>query len=196
MNQIELIKDEEVLSELGTMAGNNSTLVVNGSGNEIKGNDNTGAEISAGNTISLNNIKNIDGFKDDLFATNEGTINLSNVTLNDKVTGNGVVNINGNSTINNSITNTINLNSGELTLGQNGDLSQAVSLIAQGGGLSLQNGAIQNANLGNLILNNDLDLRLDGNFANQTLDTITANNFEANGNNINISNINVLWIVQ
>ena len=71
-------------------------------------------------------------------------------------------------------------------------MSQAASLVANGGGLSLQNGAIQNTNLGNLILNNDLDLRLDGNFANQTLDTITANNFEANGNNINISNINVL----
>ena len=188
----QMIKDEEVLSDLGTMAGTDSTLIVNGAGNQIKGNDNEGATIGAGNTLTLNNIKNIDGFKDDLFATNEGTINLSNVTLNDKVTGNGVVNINGNSTINNSITNAINLNSGYLTLGQTGDLSQAASLVANGGGLSLQNGAIQNTNLGNLILNNDLDLRLDGNFANQTLDTITANNFEANGNNINISNINVL----
>ena len=127
-----------------------------------------------------------------MFATNEGTINLSNVTLSDKIQGSGVVNVNGSSTINNSITNAINLNSGYLTLGQTGDLSQAASLVANGGGLSLQNGAIQNTNLGNLILNNDLDLRLDGNFANQTLDTITANNFEANGNNINISNINVL----
>ena len=80
-----MIKDEEVLSDLGTMAGNNSTLVVNGSGNEIKGNDNDGATIGAGNTLALNNIKNIDGFKDDLFATNEGTINLSNVTLSDKI---------------------------------------------------------------------------------------------------------------
>ena len=188
----QMIKDEEVLSDLGTMAGTDSTLIVNGAGNEIKGNDNAGATIDTGNTLTFNNIKNIDGFKDDLFATNEGTINLSNVTLSDKIQGSGVVNVNGSSTINNSITNAINLNSGYLTLGQTGDLSQAASLVANGGGLSLQNGAIQNTNLGNLILNNDLDLRLDGNFANQTLDTITANNFEANGNNINISNINVL----
>ena len=188
----QMIKDEEVLSDLGTMAGTDSTLIVNGAGNEIKGNDNAGAKIDAGNTLTFNNIKNIDGFKDDLFATNEGTINLSNVTLSDKIQGSGVVNVNGSSTINNSITNAINLNSGYLTLGQTGDLSQAASLIAQGGGLSLQNGAIQNTNLGSLVLNNDLNLKLDGNFANQTLDTITANNFEANGNNINISNINVL----
>ena len=188
----QMVNDEEISSALGTMAGTDSTLIVNGAGNEIKGNDNAGATIDTGNTLTFNNIKNIDGFKDDLFATNEGTINLSNVTLSDKIQGSGVVNVNGSSTINNSITNAINLNSGYLTLGQTGDLSQAASLVANGGGLSLQNGAIQNTNLGNLILNNDLDLRLDGNFANQTLDTITANNFEANGNNINISNINVL----
>ena len=185
----QMIKDEEVSSELGTMAGTDSTLVVNGGGNEVKGNDNDGAAIGAGNTLALNNIKNIDGFKNDLFATNEGTINLTNVTLSDRVAGSGVVNVNGNSTINNSITNTINLNSGDLTLGQTGDLSQAASLVAQGGGLNLQNGAIQNTNLGNLVLNNDLNLKLEGNFANQTLDTITVNNFEANGKNINISNI-------
>ena len=184
-----MIKDEEVLSDLGTMAGTDSTLIVNGAGNEIKGNDNEGATIDAGNTLTFNNIKNIDGFKDDLFATNEGTINLSNVTLSDKIQGSGVVNVNGSSTINNSITNAINLNSGYLTLGQTGDLSQAASLVANGGGLSLQNGAIQNTNLGSLVLNNDLNLKLDGNFANQTLDTITANSFSANGNNINISNI-------
>ena len=68
-----MIKDEEVLSDLGTMAGTDSTLIVNGAGNEIKGNDNAGAKIDAGNTLTFNNIKNIDGFKDDLFATNEGT---------------------------------------------------------------------------------------------------------------------------
>ena len=73
--------------------------------------------------------------------------------MSDKIQGSGVVNVNGSSTINNSITNAINLNSGYLTLGQTGDLSQAASLVANGGGLSLQNGAIQNTNLGNFILN-------------------------------------------
>lgn len=32
----QMIKDEEVLSDLGTMAGTDSTLIVNGAGNEIK----------------------------------------------------------------------------------------------------------------------------------------------------------------
>ena len=188
----QLTGNEEVLSDLGTMAGTDSTLIVNGAGNEIKGNDNAGATIDTGNTLTFNNIKNIDGFKDDLFATNEGTINLSNVTLSDKIQGSGVVNVNGSSTINNSITNAINLNSGYLTLGQMGDLSQAMSLVANGGGLNLQNGAIQNTNLGNLTLNSDLNLRLDGNFATNQLDTITANNFTSNGNFINIANISIL----
>ena len=118
----QLTGNEEVLSDLGTMAGIDSTLIVNGAGNEIKGNDNAGGTIDTGNTLTFNNIKNIDGFKDDLFATNDGTINLSNVTLSDKIEGSGIVNVNGSSTINNSITNAINLNSGYLTLGQTGDL--------------------------------------------------------------------------
>ena len=61
-----MVKDEEVSSALGTMAGIDSTLIANGAGNEIKGNDNSGAKIDAGNTLTFNNIKNIDGFKDDL----------------------------------------------------------------------------------------------------------------------------------
>ena len=188
----QMIKDEEVSSALGKMAGNNSTFIVNGGGNEIKGNNNTGVTVSTGNTLTLNNIKNIDGFNEDLFAVNEGTINLSNVAINDKVLGKGVVNVTGNTTINNSITNTINLNAGDLTLGQMGNLSQAVSVVANGGGLNLQNGVIQNTNLGNLVLNSDLNLKLDGDFANQTLDTITVNSFATNDKFINISNINVL----
>ena len=52
----QMVKDEEVLSDLGTMAGTDSTLIVNGAGNQIKGNDNEGATIGAGNTLTLNNI--------------------------------------------------------------------------------------------------------------------------------------------
>ena len=72
------------------------------------------------------------------------------------------------------------------------NIAGAANLYANGGALSLQNGAIQNTNLGNLTLNSDLDLRLDGNFAQNQLDTISANKFNANGNNINISNILIL----
>ena len=175
----QMVKDEEISSELGTISGTGSTLV----------NDNAGMTIETGNTLSLNNIKDINGFSEDLFAVNDGTINLDNVTISNKVEGDGVVNVVGDATINNSITNTINLNSGDLTLGQTGDLSQAASFVTNGGSLNLQNGVIQNTNLGNLILNSDLDLKLEGNFANQTLDTITANSFTSNGKNINISNI-------
>ena len=43
----QLTGNEEVSTALGTMEGNNSTLIVNGAGNEIKGNDNDGATIGA-----------------------------------------------------------------------------------------------------------------------------------------------------
>ena len=94
-----MVKDEVVSSALGSMAGADSSLIVNGGGYEIKGNDNMGVTVGTGNTLTLNNIKNIDGFKDDLFANNEGTINLANVTVSDKITGNGVLNVNADTTI-------------------------------------------------------------------------------------------------
>lgn len=58
-----MVKDEEVSSALGTMAGIDSTLIANGAGNEIKGNDNAGAKIDAGNTLTFNNIKTLTDLK-------------------------------------------------------------------------------------------------------------------------------------
>ena len=57
---------------------------------------------------------------------------------------------------------------------------------------SMWGGTIQNSNLGNIILNSDLNLRLDANLALQAIDTISMDSFNLNGNNINISHINIL----
>ena len=185
--------DETLTGDLGILAGSNNTLTINGGGNTLNGGGNQGVTVGQGQTLNLANIESVEGFADETAVTNDGTVNLSQITLNDKITGTGTSNITGDTTINNAVEgNTLNLNSGILTLGQMGDIASANAFIANGGTLSLQNGAIQNTNLGNLTLNQDMNLMLDGNFAEKTLDTISANQFTSNGNHINISNINIL----
>ena len=187
----QMTADESLSAGLGTLQGSDNTLSVNGGGYSIIGNDNEGVTVNDGQTLNLTNIKEIGGFKDSTAVTNNGTVNLSNVALNDKVAGSGDLNVNGDTTFNNAVSgNTLNLNSGVLALGQAADISGANAFVVNGGALNLQNNAIQNTNLGNVTLNSDLDLRLDGNFAQQQMDTITANSFtNDNGNHINISNI-------
>ena len=187
----QMTADESRSAGLGTLQGSDNTLSVNGGGYSIIGNDNEGVTVNDGQTLNLTNIKEIGGFKDSTAFTNNGTVNLSNVALNDKVAGSGDLNVNGDTTFNNAVSgNTLNLNSGVLALGQAADISGANAFVVNGGALNLQNNAIQNTNLGNVTLNSDLDLRLDGNFAQQQMDTITANSFtNDNGNHINISNI-------
>ena len=121
---------------------------------------------------------------------NTGDYNVLGGTVSQSVTGSGNLNIEESSVIDTSVTgNNIKLDAGILSLTQNADIANANSFVANGGTLSLQNGAIQNTNLGNLTLNQDLDLMLDGNFAQNQIDTITANSFNANGNSINIADI-------
>ncbi len=194
----QMIQNENLSESLGTMAGSGATLTVNGGGYEILGNGNEGAIIDdETNTLNLTNIKNIDGFKDDIFIKNAGTINLSGVTINNKITGfsssNANVIIQGDTDLNSVIeNNSLFLNDGILRLGQMADISNTNMIVANGGTLSLQNGVIQNTNLGNLKLNDDLNLMLDGNFAKMQIDTITAKSFEANNFYINITDINIL----
>ncbi len=141
----------------------------------------------ANNIININNSNvqiGIDADNNPIYAGTDGTVEINNTVKN----------------------NTVNLYNGTLKLGHYeggevngktvaesfGSLDSSVNFNVHGGTLSLQDGAIQNTNLGNLTLNSDLDLRLDGNFAQNQLDTISANKFNANGNNINISNILIL----
>ena len=129
-----------------------------------------------------------------------GTININNtgITMADGATDaptTGVVEFNN--TVKN---NTVNLYNGTLKFGTNtqnninyaGTFDDSVDFNYHGGIVSLQNNGINSANLGNLTLNKDMDLRLDADLAAQKMDTITATSFTDNGNNINISNINVL----
>ena len=121
---------------------------------------------------------------------NNGIYTVTGGNIANAITGSGDINLTNNMSISGSIVgNNINLNNGILSFAQSADISGA-TLNANGGSINLQNDTIQNTNLGNLILNSDLNLALDGSFADKELDTITANSFTNNGgHSINISNI-------
>ena len=102
-----------------------------------------------------------------------------------------------NNTVKNSMVNMVN---GTLKFGTNtqdgveyvGGLDEHSILNVFGGTVSLQNGGINNANLGNVQLFNDMNLQLDADLKNETIDTISANSFNVNNKQINITNINLL----
>ena len=145
----------------------------------------------ANNIININNSNvqiGIDADNNPIYAGTDGTVEINNTVKNN------TVNLyNGTLKLGHYEGGTIDVNGTQQTVSESfGSLDSSVNFIVHGGALSLQDGAIQNTNLGNLTLNSDLDLRLDGNFAQNQLDTISANKFNANGNNINISNILIL----
>ena len=103
--------------------------------------------------------------------------------------------------INNNVKNqTVNMFDGTLKLGTNiqndvkytGSFNKDVIFNYFGGQITLQDGSINHANLGNMTLHNEMKLSLNADLANETIDTISANSFNSNGNSININNINLL----
>ena len=145
----------------------------------------------ANNIININNSNvqiGIDADNNPIYAGTDGTVEINNTVKNN------TVNLyNGTLKLGHYEGGTIDVNGTSKEVAESfGSLDSSVNFNVHGGTLSLQDGAIQNTNLGNLTLNSDLDLRLDGNFAQNQLDTISANKFNANGNNINISNILIL----
>ncbi len=176
-----------------TLAGQNmqNNGTINGSGTtNISGNlqNNGTIEQDVEITQSGELTSNADNIKNNIL--NNGVYNITGGTIANAITGSGDLNLSSNMTLASSITgNNINLNNGILSFAQSADISSA-TLSANGGSINLQNDTIQNTNLGNLILNSDLNLMLDGSFADMKLDTITANSFTNNGgHSINISNI-------
>lgn len=253
-----MTKDEVINSALGSPNAN--PYGVNGGGYSIIGQDVSGFEVGADQSLGLTDIKSIEGFKAENGAAvkNDGTLNIkdtsfknntatneggailnngnlnivadkgevvfenntdssgknaiankgivnlqalnSNIRFSDAIVGNGtdtsVVNIqdgNGAVEFDNTVSQTtVNQTGGMLRFLQNGGFSDTVAYAYNGGNVSLQNGSINNANLGNLTLNNDMNLSLDANFQTKQMDTITANSFNSNGNKINIMDIIVL----
>lgn len=147
------------------------------------------------------------GVSNALYNTGTGGVTLTaaagkNIIFDDAVNGkNGKITITGDGTVrfNNLVTdNTLTLQSGMLALGsvmqngvlQLGRLGESAPLTVNGGGISLQDGQVHEANISKLTLNSDLELRVDADLANETVDSLTADTLTDNGFKINISSVN------
>ena len=150
------------------------------------------------NTTNLNAGKHCVIFNDGIDSVEEySDYSIININAGKDVTGIDAP-TSGTIEFNNEVKyNTVNMYNGTLKFGTNsqnginyaGTLADSVNFNYNGGAVSLQNNSINSANLGNLTLNNDMDLKLDANFADKTIDTITTTSFNPNGHNINISNL-------
>ena len=180
----------------------NINIIANESDTTFTGNTAGGMSNALFNSrYATTNLNAADGhkivFNDGIDGSN-GTININNTGVK-MADGTTEAPTSGTVEINNEVkNNTVNMYNGTLLFGTNtqngtlytGTLADNVDFNYMGGTVSLQNGGINSANLGNLTLNSDMDLRLDANLADKTMDTITASGFNnTNGHNINISNI-------
>ena len=140
--------------------------------------------------IYVNNKKDIVVF-DDKISGNDGIINI-NGTDKDNVTSSGTV------VINNAVSNnTVNMNDGTLVLNSKtesgvitkADLSNS-NLNFNGGNVAIK-AAGDTVNLGNLKLNNNMNVSVDTDFK-KGISAISADNVDINDNKIIIANVNMV----
>ena len=86
-----MLADEDLWCNLGTMAGSGSTLSINGGGFDINGYDDvnhySGITVNSGQTLNVNNVgawKNMSG-GDGSVLKNSGTLNITNTNFEDNV---------------------------------------------------------------------------------------------------------------
>ena len=209
--QYDMNVNENVNKDLDDMMGDNSTLTINGNGNVVKGNGFKGIKVKGGQILYVNDTK-MTGFNGDVL-DNSGTIYINakkdTVSFDDKISGeNGVININGTDKdnvtssgtviINNSVSNnTVNMNEGTLVLNSKtesgtttkADLSDS-NFNFNGGNVAIK-AAGDTINLGNLKLNNDMNISVDTDFK-KGISAISADNVDINDNKIIIANVNMV----
>ncbi len=152
---------------------------------------------------------NTDSTGSNAIYNDNGIINMNtgdyDIIINDKISGEASfmspeININKDSNgsgkiiINNTVSdNTINMYNGSLNFNEyndaQGNIDKTGIFNYYGGTVDLRSNDIRNTNFGNLNLYADMDLVLDGSFEDLKIDTISADSFEANGHNIDISDI-------
>ncbi len=159
--------------------------------------------------------KNKDSTGNNAIYNFDGQIDMNvgenNITINDKIDGNGknsIINIKspneeteGKIIINNTVSNnTINMYSGTIKFSINeqegekfeGNFDHNVDFNYWGGNIDLEDDIIKNTNLGNLTLYNDMNLKIDGNLMERTSDTLSVDSFTSNDHKINIEEIHPL----
>ena len=209
--QYDMTLNESVNKDLNDMMGDKSSLTINGNGNVVKGNGYKGITVHNGQILYVNDTK-MTGFDGDVL-DNKGTVyvNAKNdiVVFDDKISGNdGVININGTDkdnvtssgtvVINNAVSNnTVNMNDGTLVLNSKtesgaitkADLSNS-NLNFNGGNVAIK-AAGDTVNLGNLKLNNNMNVSVDTDFK-KGISAISADNVDINDNKIIIANVNMV----
>ena len=177
---------------LFTLKGTNNTGKFDGEGTLR-----TQGSITNNSTIEQKNLEIVSGS----FTTNASNISISNGivnnetlvltggTLNSAVSGPGTTDLDGDTTINVAITdNTLIADNNNIILGSEGALDLG-GFVAGGGSLSTQNSKIDDIALGDVILQGDMNISIDANLAQPSIDTFSANTIEANGNSIIIDSI-------
>ncbi len=209
--QYDMTLNESVNKDLNDMMGDKSSLTINGNGNVVKGNGFKGITVHNGQILYVNDTK-MTGFDGDVL-DNKGTVYVNAkkdiVVFDDKISGNdGVININGTDkdnvtssgtvVINNAVSNnTVNMNDGTLVLNSKtesgaitkADLSNS-NLNFNGGNVAIK-AAGDTVNLGNLKLNNNMNVSVDTDFK-KGISAISADNVDINDNKIIIANVNMV----
>ena len=209
--QYDMALNENVNKDLNDMMGDKSSLTINGNGNVVKGNGFKGITVHNGQILYVNDTK-MTGFDGDVL-DNKGTVYVNAkkdiVVFDDKISGNdGVININGTDkdnvtssgtvVMNNAVSNnTVNMNDGTLVLNSKtesgaitkADLSNS-NLNFNGGNVAIK-AAGDTVNLGNLKLNNNMNVSVDTDFK-KGISAISADNVDINDNKIIIANVNMV----
>ena len=209
--QYDMATNESVKTNLNDMMGDKSSLTINGNGNVVKGNGFKGITVHNGQILYVNDTK-MTGFDGDVL-DNKGTVYVNAkkdiVVFDDKISGNdGIININGTDkdnvtssgtvVINNAVSNnTVNMNDGTLVLNSKtesgaitkADLSNS-NLNFNGGNVAIK-AAGDTVNLGNLKLNNNMNVSVDTDFK-KGISAISADNVDINDNKIIIANVNMV----
>ena len=176
-----LAENEDVLFNGNTDSTGSNAIYNNATGE--------GVEIN----LNVNNDKDIIFFD----GIDGNSANVDKQVININKPNGSVLSTNGYVEFDNVVkNNTVNLYDGVLAFGENngtfGTFDSSVVFNVNGGSVDLANDTIQNVNFGNLTLNSDMNLFIDGNFATKELDTFTADSFTSNGNIINIKEINLI----
>jgi len=206
------VDNSEYILSRDITALNGTNLTINGHNNILNlNNKNIFSDIKDTQEITMNNmtVKNVE-------ISNNGTINLDTITLDNSVNvnNNNTINISGNNTINSKITGTngnININNGETTINASISNQSVLSdnstinlnditgfnnnnLSLVGSNLNIQNLASNNLYLNNLnVSNSNISIgNIDVDLINKSMGKIHANTYREATGKIDVQNVTLL----
>ncbi|MBQ9035551.1 MAG: autotransporter domain-containing protein [Alphaproteobacteria bacterium] len=133
--QYAMSADEDIVEDLGAMGGENSTLSIAGNGYAINGNGFEGITVGDGQTLELNDIQDMNGFDPAAVAIEEGgTANIIGSTFSDNgsdVVNDGALNLSGDNIFNDKIEGNGTMNISEGTSIFNDNVDQGIIIVGE-----------------------------------------------------------------